>query len=73
MAKYYTPEMLIHLRQWIGRVLRQKDDIGVIVLMDAKKFSRMAAQIREAMPKGIRLVRTLKEVEVFLTAARKRA
>ncbi len=66
----YTPEMLLAYRQWIGRVIRQTTDIGVIAMLDSTKMSYLGNKLITAMPHGIRLVRSLSDVDSFLKARR---
>ncbi len=72
MNLIYTPEMLLAYRQWIGRVIRTTNDIGVIAMLDTSKLGSIGKQLKGAMPVGIRLTRDIEEVGMFLSEHRER-
>jgi len=60
------PDMLLHLKQGAGRLMRSKTDQGVIVLLSPRPLTkRYGKDIRSALPPG-RLVRNPKEALSFL-------
>jgi ATP-dependent DNA helicase DinG len=67
---YYVPAMLLELRQWAGRLIRHKDDIGVIALMDTMKVAQLKKLVLPALPKGSRILRDVDEVEAFMLNAK---
>ncbi len=72
-SSVYVPDMLLDYRQWVGRLVRQQDDIGVVALLDSNKIRTMGKPIRGAMPAGIQSVSSLTDVRSFLAKHRVRA
>lgn len=77
--EYYNPLMLMSLKQWAGRLIRARDDIGIIAILDerAVKSSRAGRNpdgyleaVTDAMPAGIPRVSTLADVAEFLETVR---
>jgi ATP-dependent DNA helicase DinG len=62
-----VPQMLIKLRQGVGRLIRSESDSGVISILDARASSRgrYHNQVIEALP-SCRLVKNETEIETFL-------
>jgi len=49
-----VPTMLITLRQGIGRLIRRADDMGFIVLLDSRVWTKSyGKRVQKALPKGI--------------------
>lgn len=70
--QHYKPAMLIQLRQWVGRLIRNKTDIGIIAILDPRATTgRYGDSIRNAMPPGIKRGISLDDVSNFLRAARR--
>ncbi len=63
-----VPEMLLRLRQGVGRLIRTETDRGVIALLDGRswKADALAAAVTSALPEGVRHVRTLRPLARFL-------
>lgn len=63
-----VPEMLLRLRQGVGRLIRTETDRGVIALLDGRSWKEeaLAAAVASALPEGARHVRTLRPVARFL-------
>ncbi|MFB5084645.1 ATP-dependent DNA helicase [Symbiobacterium thermophilum] len=61
------PEMLIKLKQGMGRLIRTAEDRGVIALLDRSyRGADWAGAVEEAFPEGARRVTDLAEVKAFL-------
>ena len=56
-SEYSVPQMLLKLRQGIGRLIRTKEDRGVVVILDQRVDSSWGSGIVGAFPKGIRVRR----------------
>lgn len=67
--KVYIPEMLIKLKQGVGRLIRGYDDKGVITILDSRLSNnkKYLSRVKEALP--IKNITTdIKEVEKFIKA-----
>jgi ATP-dependent DNA helicase DinG len=70
-ARHYLPAMLIELKQWVGRLIRTRGDIGVVAILDSQAAGgRYGRDVAGAMPRGIRRAATFDDVAAFLAAAR---
>lgn len=56
-SEYSVPQMLLKLRQGIGRLIRTKEDRGVVVILDPRINASWAHAIPSAFPEGIRIRR----------------
>jgi Rad3-related DNA helicase len=54
-AEYSLPQMLLKLRQGIGRLIRTKEDRGIIVILDSRVRSAWGEAVSKAYPGGIRI------------------
>lgn len=64
------PDMLLHLKQGAGRLVRSKTDRGVIAVLSPRPLTkRYGSDIRSALPPG-RIVRNDREAIHFLQEAR---
>ncbi len=54
-SEYSLPQMLLKLRQGIGRLIRTKEDRGVVVILDSRVRSSWGNAVASAYPKGIRV------------------
>ena len=62
---YAIPEMMIKLRQGIGRLIRSEEDTGVISILDSRAVYRYEDEIRHAVSKYPR-VNSIREIKDFL-------
>lgn len=66
---YSLPEMVVNLRQGVGRLIRSEDDIGVIAIADSRLSPQSScsygAKIRRELP-PMKIVRTVAEVKQFM-------
>ncbi len=65
---YQIPRAVIHLRQGAGRLIRSSTDRGVIVIFDARLFTKSYGRIFRASLQPTPIVRDLPAVEAFLHA-----
>ena len=64
--KYAIPEMIIKLRQGVGRLIRTENDTGVVSILDARASSGFyQKRVRDVLRK-YPVVSTLSEVESFI-------
>jgi DNA polymerase-3 subunit epsilon/ATP-dependent DNA helicase DinG len=54
-SEYSVPQMLLKLRQGIGRLIRTKEDRGVIVILDGRIGSSWGKAVPGAFPSNIRI------------------
>jgi len=67
----YVPAMLIDLKQWVGRLIRHRGDIGVIALLDQQSVrGRYLHAVRRALPYGMRETQDIADVIKFFDSAR---
>ena len=69
--EYSFPQMLLKLRQGMGRLIRTKEDKGIIVLLDGRVNGDWAETIFRAFPPNIRIKRgeasgLISALDVFL-------
>lgn len=70
--KYHVPNAVIKFRQGVGRLIRTRTDIGVIVVLDNRiiKTNWGKGFFWSSMPAGISAVQNLNQVGPFLAWAR---
>ena len=51
--EYAIPGMILKLKQGIGRLIRTKQDKGVIVILDNRLESRWGKIVKESFPDGL--------------------
>ena len=70
IRKYATPEMLIKLRQGVGRLIRSESDTGLISILDSRAASgehgKHVANVLQKYPR----VHSLDEIEAFFRAVK---
>ena len=70
IRKYATPEMLIKLRQGVGRLIRSESDTGLISILDSRAASgehgKRVANVLQKYPR----VHSLDEIEAFFRAVK---
>ena len=67
---YAVPEMLIKLRQGVGRLIRCESDTGLISILDARAEKGIyAKKIRQVLHKYPE-VQTIEEVQAFFKAVK---
>lgn len=54
-SEYSVPQMLLKLRQGIGRLIRTKEDRGVIVILDGRIGSSWGRAVPGAFPPNVRI------------------
>ena len=54
-AEYSLPAMILKLRQGLGRLIRTKNDRGIIVLLDARINSNWGERVKTGFPEGIKI------------------
>ena len=65
VQKYAVPEMIIKLRQGVGRLIRNETDTGLVSILDARAYSGAnAAKVQRVLRKYTR-VRSLDKIEEF--------
>ena len=70
IKKYAVPEMLIKLRQGVGRLIRSENDTGLISILDARaERGTYADKIRQVLHKYPE-VKTIEEVQAFFKAVK---
>ena len=58
-AEYSIPKAIVKLQQWFGRLIRNKTDTGVVILLDDRIYSTNWWQVLlSAFPKNIRIKKT---------------
>ena len=65
VKKYAVPEMLIKLRQGVGRLIRNETDTGVISILDSRAYSGANAQIVKKVLSKYPLVESVDEIKAF--------
>lgn len=69
---YYLPMMIIALQQGFGRLIRTKNDLGVVVLMDNRILSKpYGRKILNSLPDCLK-TRKLEKVETFFEVVRRK-
>lgn len=72
-SEYQVPEAVLALRQGIGRLLRRRDDFGVVALLDRRVFTRgYGALFRDNLP-GMPWTRERSAVSAFFRRFRLRS
>ena len=70
IRRYATPEMLIKLRQGVGRLIRSESDTGLISILDSRaatgEHSLRVAKVLQQYPR----VDTIDEIEAFFKAVK---
>ncbi|MBF8270713.1 MAG: helicase c2, partial [Gammaproteobacteria bacterium] len=66
--EYQLPEAVITLKQGIGRLIRDNDDYGVLMLCDPRLHTRSYGKIFLRSLPDMAYTRELSEVEKFFTA-----
>ncbi len=61
---FAVPEMLIKLRQGVGRLIRCETDTGLVSILDSRATDRYSAQVDKVMRKYPR-VSDMEEIEAF--------
>ena len=65
VQKYAVPEMIIKLRQGVGRLIRNETDTGLVSILDARAYSGAnAAKVQRVLKKYTR-VRSMDKIEEF--------
>ncbi len=66
--EYSVPQAIITLKQGIGRLIRSKDDKGVIAILDARILTKpYGRKFLQSLPK-MKITSKLKDVEEFLAS-----
>lgn len=62
-----VPEMLIKLRQGIGRLIRKEDDRGIITILDSRIANKSKSKYKNTVRKSLPVMPTddIKDLEVF--------
>lgn len=69
---YYLPMMIVALQQGFGRLIRTKDDLGIVVLMDNRLLSKpYGRKILNSLPDCLK-TRKLDKVEMFFEVVREK-
>ena len=69
---YYLPMMIVALQQGFGRLIRTKDDLGVVVLMDNRLLSKpYGRKILNSLPDCLK-TRKLEKVEMFFEIVKRK-
>ncbi len=66
---YAVPEMIIKLRQGVGRLIRCESDTGLVSILDVRatdRYKRAVAQVMQKYPK----VQTIGEIEAFFASVK---
>ncbi len=66
---YAIPEMIIKLRQGVGRLIRCENDTGLISILDVRATNRYRKAVGQVMKKYPR-VETMDEIEAFFKAVK---
>ncbi len=69
VSKYAVPEMIIKLRQGIGRLIRSEKDTGVISILDVRATTRYKNAVGIVTDK-YPVVESIEEIEAFLKAVK---
>ena len=65
VQKYAVPEMIIKLRQGVGRLIRNETDTGLVSILDARAYSGAnAVKVQHVLKKYTR-VRSMDKIEKF--------
>lgn len=64
--KYTTPEMIIKLRQGVGRLIRTETDTGVISILDSRSYNMAYSKAIEEVLKKYPRVSSVEEVSRFI-------
>lgn len=62
--KVYIPEMLIKLKQGVGRLIRSEDDKGIVCILDSR-LSKYEKVVQNTLPIK-KIVKSIEEVEQFV-------
>lgn len=62
--KVYIPEMLIKLKQGVGRLIRSEDDKGIVCILDSR-LSKYEKVVQDTLPIK-KIVRSIEEVRTFV-------
>ncbi len=67
MNEIIVPEMLIKLRQGIGRLIRKEDDKGIITILDSRIANKSKSKYKNIVCKSMTVMPTddIKEIEAF--------
>lgn len=63
--KVYIPEMLIKLKQGVGRLIRSEDDKGIVCILDSRMNDKYKELIRKSIPIK-NFTSEIKDVEQFV-------
>ena len=69
IRKYALPEMLIKLRQGVGRLIRSENDTGVISILDCRADEAYKKDIDQVLGKYPK-VSSVAELEAFMKAVK---
>ena len=69
IRRYALPEMLIKLRQGVGRLIRSESDTGVVSILDSRANTTYVRDVQRVMSKYPK-VSTVSELEAFLKAVK---
>lgn len=64
--QYCTPDMLIKLRQGIGRLIRSENDTGVVSILDSRVHTERYAEKVDAVIEKYEKVETISEIAEFI-------
>ncbi|HRI35809.1 MAG TPA: helicase C-terminal domain-containing protein [bacterium] len=54
-AEYSVPQMILKLRQGIGRLIRTRSDRGIVVMLDSRVLSGWGSAVLENLPEGMKI------------------
>ena len=69
IRKYALPEMLIKLRQGVGRLIRSENDTGVISILDCRADEAYKKDIDQVLGKYPKVL-SVAELEAFMKAVK---
>ncbi len=68
---YSIPRAAIHLRQGVGRLVRSKSDLGVVVILDSRlREKRYGKRFLRSLPE-MRMTRELSHISYFMADAKR--
>lgn len=65
IRKYAVPEMIIKLRQGVGRLIRNETDTGLVSILDSRAHSGASAEIVKHILRKYTRVGSIKEIQDF--------
>jgi len=66
ISEVLIPEMVIRLKQGVGRLIRDENDKGIIAIMDSRAVSKYNYVLKNSLP-DYYILSSIKDIEMFLT------